>query len=83
MKKYIIGLVCGVAIAVGGSVFAGTTGWMAITTTPSLLTPTEQIARGNVYNQYTGEKLIVEITPLEKRLQSLERRIEKLENNNK
>lgn len=44
-----------------------------------ILTPEEQIAKGYKYNMYTGEKLLPELNPLEKRLQAIEERLAKLE----
>lgn len=77
MKKSITGFCLGVVMAMSGSVFAvGLVG-----TSPVKLTPQEQISKGNVFNIYTGQKLVpVEVVPAsEARLRSIESRLSALE----
>jgi len=82
MKKFIIGLVIGVAISVSGSVFA-LSFRIADTVIPKgdILTEEEQINRGYLFNINTGKKLeSKKILTLEERLKNVEDRLTKLEN---
>lgn len=91
MKKFILGLVLGVAVSVSGSVLAitakpntqmGDLNALEAKTAPIVvvekkLSPQEQVARGYQYNIYTGEKL--EASSMEQRLRNIEARLEALE----
>ena len=82
MKKFIIGLVVGVAVSVSGSVFA-LSFRIADTIIPgaNILTVEEQINRGYLFNINNGEKLATKkVLTLEERLKNVEDRLTKLEN---
>lgn len=81
MKKIIIGFVLGAVLAVSGSVFAES--WNAVATPFVKLTDEEQIQLGHVYDQYTGRKLEVKLSPEEIRLRAIEARLDRLEANQK
>ena len=88
MKKFIIGLVLGIIVSVSGSVYAieiirGKPNVQGANLLGTELTPIlsveEQIAKGHIFNQYTGEKLEREKSSTELRFQAIESRLSALE----